>query len=192
MNVLSFDDPRLTAMGLLAEVATGLSAKTLPSLAEGGLSEIDFETLIRLARSPGRRLRMSDLAAQTNMSTSGVTRVVDRLEREGLVVRQACATDRRASYAAITEAGTDRLTAVLPQHLADIETWLTGRLTAEQLSTFLDTLTIIRDAVRPCATAGARTPSACSEREPESDPGTGTGIEAEAGTEAVPGAGSVG
>ncbi|GIH93883.1 transcriptional regulator [Planobispora siamensis] len=153
--MIPFDDPRLTAMGLLAEVSTGLSAKTLPSLAAAGLSEIDFETLIRLARSPGQRLRMSDLAAQTNLSTSGVTRVVDRLEREGLVVRQACATDRRASYSAITEAGTSRLAEVLPQHLVDIEAWFTGLLAPDQLATFLDTLRIIRDAVRPCATAGS-------------------------------------
>lgn len=160
MSVIPFDDSRLTAMGLLAEAYTGLSAKMHLSFAAVGLSDIDFETLIRLARSPGQRLRMSDLAAQTSLSTSGVTRVVDRLEREGLVVRQACASDRRASYAAITDAGTDRLGAVLPQHLADIETWFTGLLSAEQLSTLLDTLRIIRDAVRPCATAGAElTPS---------------------------------
>ncbi|GII01781.1 transcriptional regulator [Planobispora takensis] len=153
--MIPFDDPRLTAMGLLAEVSTGLSAKTTPSLAAAGVSEIDFETLIRLARSPGQRLRMSDLAAQTNLSTSGVTRVVDRLEREGLVVRQACATDRRASYAAITAAGTARLADVLPQHLVDIETWFTGLLAPDRLAAFLDTLRIIRDAVRPCATAGS-------------------------------------
>ncbi|MFF5208517.1 MarR family winged helix-turn-helix transcriptional regulator [Streptosporangium sp. NPDC000396] len=152
--MIPFDDSRLTAMGLLAEAFSGLAAKTHAALASVGLSEIDFETLIRLARSPGRRLRMSDLAAQTNLSTSGVTRVVDRLEREGLVVRQACLSDRRASYAAITEAGVDRLGAVLPQHLEDIETWFTGLLSPEQLSAFLDALRIIRDAVRPCATAG--------------------------------------
>ncbi|MFJ2028203.1 MarR family winged helix-turn-helix transcriptional regulator [Streptosporangium sp. NPDC087985] len=150
-----FEDSRLTAMGLLAETYSGLMAKMHPSLSVGRLSDIDFETLIRLARSPDRRLRMSDLAAQTSLSTSGVTRVVDRLEREGLVVRQACASDRRASYAAITDAGAERLSAVLPQHLTDIETWFTGMLSPEQLSAFLDTLRIIRDAVRPCATAGA-------------------------------------
>ncbi|MBG0814198.1 MarR family transcriptional regulator [Planomonospora sp. ID82291] len=146
-------------MGLLAEVSTGLSAKTLPTLAAAGLSEIDFETLIRLARSPGQRLRMSDLAAQTTLSTSGVTRVVDRLEREGLVAREACATDRRTSYAVITETGLARLGEVLPQHLADIETWLTGLLSSERLSALLDALRTVRDAVRPCATAGAQTRS---------------------------------
>lgn len=165
MNVISFDDSRLTAMGLIAEVHSGLSAKTSALFTTAGLSVIDFETLIRLARSPRQRLRMSDLAAQTSLSTSGVTRVVDRLEREGLVIREACVTDRRISYAVLTEAGSDRLVSVLPQHLADIETWFTGLLSPEQLGTFLDTLRTIRDAVRPCATAGAEG-SSSSEKEP--------------------------
>ncbi len=142
-------------MGLISEVHTGLAAKMAPAFAGSGLSEVDFETLIRLARSPGRRLRMSDLAAQTSLSTSGVTRVVDRLEREGLVERVACPTDRRASFATLTEAGLTRLESVLPQHLQDIETWFTGLLPPERLETLLDALRVIRDVVRPCATAGA-------------------------------------
>ncbi|GII77637.1 hypothetical protein Sru01_26190 [Sphaerisporangium rufum] len=154
-HVIPTDDPRLTAMGLLAEVHSGLTAKTAPAFAAAGLSEIDFETLIRLARSPARSLRMSDLAAQTSLSTSGVTRVVDRLEREGLVERVACATDRRASYATLTEAGAARLQNVLPQHLDDIDKWLTGLLDPDRLKEFLETLTLIRNVVRPCATAGA-------------------------------------
>ncbi|WP_424536826.1 MarR family winged helix-turn-helix transcriptional regulator [Sphaerisporangium viridialbum] len=152
------DDPRLTAMGLLSEVHSGLAAKMNPVFAEAGLSEIDCETLIRLARSPGRKLRMSDLAAQTSLSTSGVTRVVDRLEREGLVERVACASDRRASYATLTDAGVTRLEEVIPKHLKDIETWFTGLLAPDQLETFLGALRVIRDVVRPCATAGAIEP----------------------------------
>ncbi|MGW4641854.1 MarR family winged helix-turn-helix transcriptional regulator [Sphaerisporangium sp. NPDC004334] len=155
MSVTPADDPRLTAMGLMAEVYLGLTAKMNAAFTASGLSEIDFETLIRLYRSPGRRLRMSDLAAQTSLSTSGVTRVVDRLEREGLVERVACATDRRASYATLTDAGAARLEAVLPQHIEDIETWFTGLLPPERLEDFLASLRIIRDVVRPCATAGA-------------------------------------
>ncbi|MEV4456976.1 MarR family transcriptional regulator [Microbispora sp. NPDC049633] len=151
-----FDDPRLTAMGLFAEVFAGLSSKTSPTLAAAGLSEVDFETLIRLARSPERRLRMSDLAAQTSLSTSGITRVVDRLERDGLVERHACASDRRASYAVLSTAGAERLRMVLPQHVEDIETWFTGLLTDNQLADFLEALRVIRDVVRPCATAGVR------------------------------------
>jgi MarR family 2-MHQ and catechol resistance regulon transcriptional repressor len=153
--MIRFDDPRLTAMGLLAEVHAGLTAKMAVTFAEAGLSEIDFETLLRLARSPEQSLRMSDLAAQTNLSTSGMTRVVDRLQRDGLVERRACAYDRRASYAVLTEAGATRLAGVVPPHLDDIEKWFTGLLTAEQLDAMLAALRIIRDVVRPCATAGA-------------------------------------
>ena len=53
-----FDDPRLTAMGLLAETFAGLQAKIVPALAETGLSVTDFDVLLRLARSEGQRLRM--------------------------------------------------------------------------------------------------------------------------------------
>ncbi|GAA1258572.1 hypothetical protein GCM10009677_06670 [Sphaerisporangium rubeum] len=155
MNVIPLDDPRLTAMGLLAEVHTGLMAKMAGAFAESKLSDIDFETLIRLGRSPGHRLRMSDLAAQTSLSTSGVTRVVDRLEREGLVRRVACASDRRASYATLTGEGLTRLESVIPKHIEDIDRWFTGLLAPDQLDTLLDALRVIRDVVRPCATAGA-------------------------------------
>ncbi|MGW5686505.1 MarR family winged helix-turn-helix transcriptional regulator [Nonomuraea sp. NPDC003754] len=158
MNVIPFDDPRLTAFGLLAEVHAGLVARMTPALTAAGLSDVDFGTLIRLARSPQQSLRMGDLAAQTGLSTSGVTRVVDRLERDGLVVRQACATDRRASYAALTEKGEQKLQEILPQHLADIEESFTGVLDEERLGQFLATLRIIRDVVHPCATAGAVEP----------------------------------
>jgi DNA-binding MarR family transcriptional regulator len=155
MNVTHIDDPRLTAMGLLSEVHAGVTARMQPVFGAAGLSEIDFETLIRLGRSPQQRLRMTDLSAQTGLSTSGVTRVVDRLERDGLVRRQACATDRRASYATLTDAGRDKLQEVLPRHLSDIDEILTGMLDSAELESFLTTLRKIRDVVRPCATAGA-------------------------------------
>ncbi len=71
-------------MGLLAETFAGMQAKIMPALTEAGLSRTDFDVLLRLARSPGQRLRMTDLATQTALSTSGVTRVVDRLENRGL------------------------------------------------------------------------------------------------------------
>jgi DNA-binding MarR family transcriptional regulator len=157
VDVIPLDDPRLTAMGLLAEVHTGLMAKMAGAFAASKLSDIDFETLIRLGRSPDHRLRMSDLAAQTSLSTSGVTRVVDRLERDGLVKRVACASDRRASYATLTEEGLARLESVLPRHIEDIDRWFTGLLTPDQLTTLLAALRTIRDVVRPCATAGATT-----------------------------------
>jgi DNA-binding MarR family transcriptional regulator len=150
-----YADPRITAMGLLAETVAGLHGRFASQLASHALSPAEFEVLLRLGRTPGASLRMSDLAAQTQLTTSGITRVVDRLERDGLVERIACPTDRRGSFAQLTRAGIDRLDAVLPGHLELIETWLTGRYTAAQLDTLLDLLRIVRDAVRPGATAGA-------------------------------------
>jgi DNA-binding MarR family transcriptional regulator len=149
------EDPRITAVGLLSEVYSGLSGRFAPQIAEHGLAAIEFEVLIRLARSPEGQLRMTDLSTQTSLTTSGVTRVVDRLERDGLVRRTACPSDRRSSYAVITEAGRLRLAGVLPGHLHMIDEWFTGLLTPEQLEALLTGLRLIRDAVRPGATAGA-------------------------------------
>jgi len=149
------DDPRITAMGLFAEAYTGLAAHFATHFARHDLDPVEFEVLIRLFRSPGGQLRMTDLAAQTTLTTSGVTRVVDRLERDGLVERQACPTDRRSSYAVIARAGKNKLEQVLPEHVELIDEWLTSRLDAAQLDALLDALRVIRDAVRPGATAGA-------------------------------------
>jgi MarR family 2-MHQ and catechol resistance regulon transcriptional repressor len=149
------DDPRITAMGLFAEAYTGLSAHFATHFAQHDLDPVEFEVLIRLLRSPDYRLRMTDLSAQTSLTTSGVTRVVDRLERDGLVRRQACATDRRSSYAVITESGRAKLERVLPEHVEIIERWFTGLLTPSQLAALLESMRVIRDSVRPCATAGA-------------------------------------
>jgi DNA-binding MarR family transcriptional regulator len=149
-----FDDARLTAMGLLSETYAGMQAKMLPALAAAGLSATEFEVLLRLARSPGERLRMTDLATQTALSTSGVTRVVDRLENRGLVRRETCASDRRGAYAALTRPGRDLLTGVVRAHVRDIDRWFTGLLEAGQLDTLLGSLRILRDQVRPGATAG--------------------------------------
>jgi MarR family 2-MHQ and catechol resistance regulon transcriptional repressor len=151
----NFEDPRFTAMGLFAEAYAGLTARFAAQFEEHRLSSVEFEVLMRLARSPGRRLRMTDLAAQTSLSTSGVTRVVDRMDRDGLVCREACPSDRRSSYAVITTAGLARLDQVVPGHLELVQQWFIGQLAPAQLDTMLESLRTIRDAVHPCATAGS-------------------------------------
>ncbi|HYN93680.1 MAG TPA: MarR family winged helix-turn-helix transcriptional regulator [Pilimelia sp.] len=150
-----FDDDRITAFGLFAEAFAGLSNRFSAQFAEHGLSSVEFEVLIRLARSANHQLRMTDLAAQTSLSTSGVTRVVDRMERDGLVCRRACPTDRRSSYTVVTAAGMARLTETLPGHLTLIETWFTGQLPPAELAALLSGLRTVRDAVAPEATSGA-------------------------------------
>ena len=75
----AYEDARITAFGLFAEVYTGLMARFAAQLAEHRLSVTEFEVLVRLLRSPEHRLRMTELAGQVALTTSGITRVVDRL-----------------------------------------------------------------------------------------------------------------
>jgi DNA-binding MarR family transcriptional regulator len=142
-------------MGLLVETHAGLQAKFAPALTAAGLAGTDFDVLLRLGRSAGQRLRMTDLATQTALSTSGITRVVDRLERRGLVVRETCPSDRRGSFAVLTPAGRELTGGVLAQHVRDIDRWFTGLLSEDQMDALLSALRLVRDAVRPGATAGA-------------------------------------
>lgn len=106
---------------------------------------------------------MTDLAAQLFLSTSGVTRLVDRLQRGGLVRRESSADDRRSTYAVLTTEGTERLRGVLADHLDDIERWFTGLFTPQGLHDLVTDLRTLRDAVHPNAakdTAPPPTPSA--------------------------------
>lgn len=149
------DDQRLTAVGMVMEVHQGLVEKFSPTLAKHDLSVNEFEVMLRLSRTPGGQMRMSDLATQTKLTTSGVTRVVDRLERSGLIERVTCDDDRRGTWARITSQGMDKIDQAAQAHLADVEKWFSGRLTHEQLTSLTEILRIVRDTVRPGAVAGS-------------------------------------
>lgn len=149
-----FDDPRLTTMGLLFEAYEGVVTKLEPVWKSHGLSGLDLNALMRLSRSPNRRLRMTDLAAQTTLSTSGVTRLVDRLARAGLVERELDPGDRRSAYAVLTDPGAARLGEVLPDYLDAVERWFTGLLPPAQLDGLIAALRTIRDVTNPQATVG--------------------------------------
>lgn len=149
------DDERLTVMGLLAETWASLTGRTAAHLAQFGLAPAEFEVCLRLARSPEGLLRMSDLAAQTTLTSSGITRVVDRLVERGLVTRQACAYDRRTTYAVISDSGRDLLDRVLPGHVDIVEQSLIAPLRDRGLEEFVTALRRLRDHVAPGATAGS-------------------------------------
>lgn len=155
-------DERLTTLGLLAETFVGLAARIEDDLARHGLGGVEFEVLVRLARSPEQRLRMSDLTAQTALTSSGVTRLVDRLEKAGLVARKACAEDRRIVWTTLTDEGAEVVERALPGHLAVVDRWLTGALEPAELAAFTASLRRLRDAVHPDAVAGTPGWSGCS------------------------------
>lgn len=151
----ALEDPRLTAAGLLFEVADGLAAQLTNQITDSGVSMSEFEVLLRLSRSEGTRLRMSDLATQAGLSSSGLTRLVDRLEARGLVVRQACPSDGRGSFAVLTPDGLEVLLSVMPGHVELIDRWYTSALSPTQLAQITEALRAVRAVVRPGAEAGA-------------------------------------
>jgi DNA-binding MarR family transcriptional regulator len=92
-----------------------------------------YDVLVQLSEAPDRRLRMTELAERVLLSRSGLTRLVDRLEREELVERQACPSDARGTLAVLTETGVGRLREAWPTHLAGVVDRVVGRFSAEEL-----------------------------------------------------------
>ena len=85
-----------------------------------GLPLSSYEVLITLDAAPGHRLRMAELAERVLLSRSGMTRLVDRLEREGLLERCSCTSDGRGMYATLTEQGAEAIARARPAHLAGV------------------------------------------------------------------------
>jgi DNA-binding MarR family transcriptional regulator len=131
---VSFDDPRLAAFGALLEANARLVA-TLGAELEGaaGLPLSSYEVLLRLARSGDQRLRLSELAAQVALSTSGLTRLVDRLEAAGYLAREACPTDRRGLFAVLTAEGREVLGRATDAHLEGLDRHLSAPLAPGEL-----------------------------------------------------------
>ena len=98
-----------------------------------GLSLGEYAVLVELSEAPDQRLRMSELAGHLHLSPSGLTRRLDLLVREGMVVRESCPSDRRAVYAVLTARGRERLEEAAPDHVAAVRRHLIDRLDDEQL-----------------------------------------------------------
>lgn len=103
-------------------------------LREQRMSLSEYFTLMHLSEAPGRRLRMSDLAAAAALSLSGMTRIVDRLAAAGLVRRERSADDGRGWHAVLTDSGLRRLKDAWPTHLASARRHLFDHLTEIDLA----------------------------------------------------------
>jgi len=100
-----------------------------------------YDVLVQLSEAPGRQLRMTELADRVLLSRSGLTRLVDRLERAGLVVRRACPRDARGTHAVLTDVGLARLREAWPTHLRGVSEYVTARLSGDELRTLTELLT---------------------------------------------------
>ena len=113
-----------------ASVTRAMSAELV---AEHGLTINDYEALLHLSRAEEGRMRRVDLAEKLILTASGVTRLLDGLERAGLVERAACANDRRVTYAVLTDAGRARLEAASDSHVASVRAFFEERFSDAEL-----------------------------------------------------------
>ena len=125
--------------------------------AEHGLALTSYEVLLHLSFAEGRKMRMCDVAESVLLSRSGLTRLIDRLEREDLVERVSCPDDARGAYARLTEAGHAKLRDAQGTHLAGVRAHFIEHFGPEELD-------VLGEAwERVAGPAPACTPPSCSE-----------------------------
>ena len=107
---------------------------------EHALSLPAYEVLAHLSMAPNERLRMSELAVHAVLTPSGLTRLVDKLSKEGLVARDRCEGDARVVYAVLTPQGRARLEAAYPTHLRGVREHFIDQLSREQRDAVADAL----------------------------------------------------
>ena len=101
--------------------------------AEHGLALTSYEVLLRLSDADDGKLRMHDIASAVLLSRSGLTRLIDRLERDELVARCSCENDARGAYAVITDAGRTRVAEARATHLAGIRSLFVAHYSEDEL-----------------------------------------------------------
>ncbi|HST54575.1 MAG TPA: MarR family transcriptional regulator [Solirubrobacteraceae bacterium] len=113
-----------------------------------------YEVLHYLEDASTGRMRMCDLAEQAQLSRSGLTRLVDRLERDGLLERCSCSHDARGAYACLTDQGRERLCAARGTHLSVVREHFLSRFSEHELGALAE----LWDRVAPCGSASQLTP----------------------------------
>lgn len=98
------------------------------------LTLADYEILVRLSELPDHRMRMSELADATLSSRSRLSHQIDRMVKDGLVVRQPCDDDRRGAFAAMTDRGMTALVAAAPDHVRSVREHLVDQLTPAEFA----------------------------------------------------------
>jgi DNA-binding MarR family transcriptional regulator len=121
---------------------------------EHGLTLNDYEVLLHLSRAEGSRLRRVDLAQRVLLTASGITRLLDGLERAGFVCKETCASDARVSYAKLTDEGREKLSVAGVTHLRGIDELFVARYSDEERATLFELLSRLPStggAAEPCS-----------------------------------------
>jgi DNA-binding MarR family transcriptional regulator len=126
--------PEITAwVGLLRAHASTTRRFNAELVAGHGLTLNDYEVLLHLSRADGKRLRRVDLAERVLLTPSGITRLLEGLERCGYVERASCDSDARVTYAQLTDTGEEKLRQAAETHVAGIRDFFRDRFSKEEL-----------------------------------------------------------
>jgi DNA-binding MarR family transcriptional regulator len=134
-QALTRGTPEIRAwVSLLRAHATSIRRFNAELIAGHGLTLNDYEVLLHLARADDKRLRRVDLAERVLLTPSGITRLLEGLERSGYVERAACESDARVTYAQLTDEGEAKLHEAAETHVADIHGFFRERFSKEEIA----------------------------------------------------------
>ena len=144
--------PHGEAWGTLTRTHAAVTQRLQEALAQGDFPPLPwYEVLATVADAPEQRMRMGDLAEVLVITRGGLTKLVDRLVKAGLLERTFCETDRRVSYATLLPAGRDLLAEMRPVIVGELEIAFSANLSERQA----DQLREILDRVRATACGGS-------------------------------------
>lgn len=140
--------PQMSAWkALLRAHATTVGRIEAKLATSGNIPLVEYDVLLELNNAPEGKLRMADLAQRVVLSRSGLTRLVDRLEKLGYLRREATVTDRRGMQAVLTEAGRAALKAAWPMYAEGIREFFTRYLREEEAQQLAELLSRVSEAV---------------------------------------------
>jgi DNA-binding MarR family transcriptional regulator len=144
--------PHGDAWGALTRTHAAIVGRLQEALATADFPPLPwYEVLATIAEAPGRRLKMGELAEAMVISRGGLTKLVDRLVKAGLLERTFCETDRRVSYATLLPAGEAMLTEMRPVVIAELRSAFSANLSVAEAEGLRETLERVR--VTACGTS---------------------------------------
>ena len=126
-------DERSAWLGMLSSIALLDDALDQQLQQDAGITHGTYAILVGLSEAPDRTLHMSKLSVMTNSSPSRLSHAVSRLERDGLLVRSPCPTNRRAVHATLTDRGFAVVEAAAPGHVETVRSYVFDQLTTDQV-----------------------------------------------------------
>jgi DNA-binding MarR family transcriptional regulator len=137
--------PHGEAWGALTRTHAAVSQRLQEALAQGDYPPLPwYEVLAAVAEAPEQRMRMGDLAEALVITRGGLTKLVDRLVKAGLLERTFCDTDRRVSYATLLPAGGHLLAEMHPVIVAELELAFSANLSIGEANELRGTLDRVR------------------------------------------------